>query len=179
VAFGDISGGGTGGQPPRVRRRVYRYPQLTILVTADARDEPALELAGDLDVASREHLWQLIGSLLANCNPRTVTLDLSRVEFVDCSGLTVLLRAHRQLAARGGRLISTGAQPAVRRIIQLTGLDGYLDLGEELAAPRLASGDETGSQFARPAPAARFRVADPLESVMLGAVDCHRRPSQN
>lgn len=103
---------------------------LTISVAEDEYGEPVLVLAGDLDVASRDDLWQVIQSLLDNRSPQTVTLDLAGVGFADCSSLNVLVRAHQEIAARNGRLISTGAQPVVRKVLRLTGLDGYLDLRE-------------------------------------------------
>ncbi len=72
----------------------------------------------------------MLASLFDGRGPLAVTLDLAGVGFVDCSGLAVLIWAHQQLSARNGRLICTGAQPVVRRIVRLTGLDGYLDIRE-------------------------------------------------
>lgn len=120
--------GGLRSQPEPL---MASFPHLTISVTDDRHGDPVLVLAGDLDVASRDDLLTVLGSLLDGRGPLTVTLDLARVGFVDCSGLTVLIWAYQQLSARNGRLICTGAQPVVRRIVRLTGLDGYLDIRAE------------------------------------------------
>jgi anti-sigma B factor antagonist len=52
-------------------------------------------------------------------------LDLSGLEFMDSSGVKVLLRACN--ARDGRRLIVRGARNAVRRILEMTGVDHLLD----------------------------------------------------
>jgi anti-anti-sigma factor len=55
-------------------------------------------------------------------------MDLSRVGFTDCAGLSVMVWAYRCLAEFGQALVITGAQPIVRRLLHVTGLDTYLPL---------------------------------------------------
>ncbi len=122
-------------------------PYLTISVTQDERGEPVLAVSGDLDVVSRDYFRQLIASVLDVRQPRTMTLNLAGVGFADCSSLSVLMQARQQLAARGGRLVIAGAQPAVRRIISLTGLDGWLDLREPQPDAAAARGGDSTSRY--------------------------------
>ena len=55
-----------------------------------------------------------------------VAIDLGSVEFIDSSGLGVLVGSLRRLREDGGDLVLRAASPAVTRILELTGLDGLL-----------------------------------------------------
>jgi anti-anti-sigma factor len=50
-----------------------------------------------------------------------VTVDLRRVEFLDCLGLQLLLDQHERSLAHGRRLDFVQGPPAVRRVFELTG----------------------------------------------------------
>jgi anti-anti-sigma factor len=86
-----------------------------------------LRLRGELDVCSRDGLRAAISSAFKRC-PETLVLDLSGLEFMDCSGLSVLIWAHDVLAPNCGQLLVTGCPQAARRLIRLTGADQYLHL---------------------------------------------------
>lgn len=58
-----------------------------------------------------------------------VVLDLSGVEFVDSSGLRVLVDAHRRLGDAGGSLTITNPSSAVARLFTISGVDDYLNIG--------------------------------------------------
>mgnify|MGYP006405292331 CR=1 FL=1 len=51
-----------------------------------------------------------------------VVLDLAEVEFIDSTGLGVLVSMLKQMAP-GGRVAVVGAHPAPTRLFQITGLD--------------------------------------------------------
>jgi anti-sigma B factor antagonist len=50
-------------------------------------------------------------------------VDLSGVDFCDSTGVNVLLAAHRQAREKGGDLELAAPRPAVRKILQVTGLE--------------------------------------------------------
>ena len=54
----------------------------------------------------------------------TVVVDMTQTRFCDCSGLSVLVRAHRRAMAEGGglRLVLPADGPVVR-VVTVTGLD--------------------------------------------------------
>lgn len=61
---------------------------------------------------------------------RTVILDMSRVEFVDSSGLGTLLNLVRDTLGRGGRISICCPQPSVKvlfRMVQLAKLVSIFD----------------------------------------------------
>ena len=49
-------------------------------------------------------------------------LDLSRVSFIDSSGLRAVLSASNRLEAANGRLVVQGMSGAVERVFEITGL---------------------------------------------------------
>jgi anti-anti-sigma factor len=55
-------------------------------------------------------------------------VDLSAVEFVDASGIGVLIWAAHQAADRGGRLTLRRPSRAVRVVLDLLELDGALPI---------------------------------------------------
>ncbi|MBU4565335.1 MAG: STAS domain-containing protein [Desulfarculus sp.] len=52
-----------------------------------------------------------------------LVLDLGWVEFMDSSGLTVIISTLKTLKEQGGQLVLSGAGPALTSLFQLTRLD--------------------------------------------------------
>lgn len=73
-----------------------------------------LEVAGDFE----ESLKRASGY-------RVVLIDLSGCEFLDSTGIAVIVRARRDFAAEGRRLAAFGAEHQVSRVLSLTGLTGH------------------------------------------------------
>ena len=67
----------------------------------------------------------------------TVLADLSRVTFIDSSGLGVLVQAHRT-AQEGRTRLLVVASPPVRKLLSLTALDTVLETYDDLAAAEAA-----------------------------------------
>lgn len=114
------------------------------VITEHHGQRSVLRLQGELDVASRDRLRSAISSALEN-HPPLLVVDLSGLAFIDCAGLSVLVWAHKHLAGRGHRLLITGANPAVQRLLHLTGLGTYLYLSNRSDIAREAS-DQLTSQ---------------------------------
>ncbi|AUG81210.1 Anti-sigma factor antagonist [Kitasatospora sp. MMS16-BH015] len=75
---------------------------------------------GDLDLDTAPALCRDLTAALPR--HRQVVLDLSGVDFMDCSGIGALVHAQNQADHLGVALEVRGAGPAVRRLIELTGL---------------------------------------------------------
>src|SRR3954471_13768613 len=60
--------------------------------------------------------------------PKRLVVDLSRVPYVDSSGLAVLIGAMQSLEHDGGVFMLAGAQEAVRIILESARLDQYFKL---------------------------------------------------
>ena len=97
------------------------------VITEHHAQRSVLWLQGELDISNRDQLRNAISCALEN-HPPLLVVDLSGLDFTDCAGLSVLVWAHKRLAGCGHRLVITGAQPAVQRLLHLTGLATYLHL---------------------------------------------------
>ena len=105
-----------------------------IIITEHRGRRSVLSLLGELDVCNKDLLAGAIGSALER-GARMLVVDLSALDFMDCSGLSVLVETHKQLAEGQGQLVITGSQPIVRRLFHLMDLDSYLDPGAPEGGP--------------------------------------------
>jgi anti-anti-sigma factor len=83
-------------------------------------------ITGDLDVAVVPALADRLAEILA-CQPRRLAFDLERVGFLDCAAARVIIAAGCFPPA-GQRPLIRLPSPAARRVLEITGLDGYCDV---------------------------------------------------
>jgi anti-sigma B factor antagonist len=101
-----------------------------------------LVLSGELDLASAPLLQDRLAQLAAAQTP--VRLDLSRLEFIDSTGLHALVRATKDAQTNGWRLhIDPATTPQVKRLFEIVGLEqlipGYDSNGRGLSRGGVAS----------------------------------------
>jgi len=106
---------------------------------ADPQHLPAVVIAlpVKIDMANADRAGQQLGSAITP-GVRTVIADMMATSFCDSSGISMLVRAHKQAAANGTELRLVAASPAVLRTLTLAGLDQllpiYPSLSQALAA---------------------------------------------
>jgi anti-sigma B factor antagonist len=83
---------------------------------------------GELDAFTIAPLRELLAELIEEEQAVRLVIDLSAVTFLDSTALGPLVGALRRMRERDGRLGIVSPVPAARRIFELTGLDGVLDL---------------------------------------------------
>lgn len=88
-----------------------------------APSDDGLALSGEIDAHTAPALSAAIGELSGN-----VALDLAGVDFVDSSGLRVLIDAHQSVSGRGDSLTLKQPSDAVRRLLEISGVDEYLNV---------------------------------------------------
>lgn len=99
-----------------------------------------VQLAGDMDILVKPGLMAALDGLTDTVRP-DLLLDLTRVTFMDCSGLAVLNRARVRTENRSGRLGLVVSDPVIRRTLRITGLAGLFDMYEDVDS---ALGGRTG-----------------------------------
>lgn len=87
----------------------------------DAR-QVVVALQGEFDLTTADSLREALDALLDRYPGRDLVIDMSRVEFLDSSGLGVLLGRYRRLEALGRRLRLVGVRPAVKAVLQIAGM---------------------------------------------------------
>lgn len=87
--------------------------------------QAVLVLKGELDVSSSAALedeLQRVGGA------SVVVLDLTQLEFIDSTGLGVLVKTHQRMRDEGDTLAVIEGEGQVKRLLELTGLDQQLTL---------------------------------------------------
>jgi len=85
-------------------------------------DWAVLALTGDADLASAVSLRASLTEATAT-TPSWLVLDLAGLDFIDSTGLGVLVGALRRVRAGGGDLRVAAAPPGIARVFSVTGLD--------------------------------------------------------
>jgi len=91
-----------------------------IEITSDS-GTPVVALTGVFDFANSDRLRQRLQSLPPSS--QRVTLDLSATRFMDSTSIGVLVGAH---ARHGVNFVIRGASPAVRRTLDILGIEEIL-----------------------------------------------------
>ena len=81
-----------------------------------------LRLDGELDMHTASMVRQAIDIEIEKRGIRTVILNLQDVQFVDSSGLGVILGRYKKLLLLGGKLKITNVPPHIYKIMELSGL---------------------------------------------------------
>jgi stage II sporulation protein AA (anti-sigma F factor antagonist) len=90
----------------------------------EARDDDGVRvvrLVGEIDISNADAVNEKLDRMIGAGNERLV-VDLSALEFMDSSGIAMLLRAAKRVESISVR----NPTPAVRRIIECTGLADIL-----------------------------------------------------
>ena len=86
-----------------------------------------LVVAGELDI---DTVPVLAARLDADVTGSHAVLDLSGLQFMDSTGLALVLEWHRRLAEAGGQLRIAAVQAPVRRLFELADVAEVLNLHE-------------------------------------------------
>ena len=87
--------------------------------------------SGEIDLYTAPRLQAELAAVIAGAAPASrVVVDMSGVDFCDSTGMNVLLSCLRQARERGGELELAAPQPAVRKILSVTGLDAVFTVAD-------------------------------------------------
>ncbi|MET7695945.1 STAS domain-containing protein [Streptomyces sp. NPDC005483] len=103
--------------------------QLSVVSTATDGIR-VLTLAGEIDHDTGQALRQ---ALDASGAPRPhIVVDLSRVTFMDSTGINIFVAAHRTLTEANGWIRLAAPSEAVLRTLQIVGVDAVIDCRDTL-----------------------------------------------
>ena len=92
-------------------------------------------VSGELDLATAPRLCAAVAD---NGDVELLVLDLSATTFIDSTGVRALLNAERRGLGSGSRVVVVAGDGAVRRLLELCGLDGHLTIVND--RPAFAAG---------------------------------------
>jgi anti-anti-sigma factor len=106
------------------------WQPFSVTVTTDG-DRATVSLRGELDMSATDRARGAIAE--AEAGPASLlVLDLSELDFIDSTGLEVVLRAARRAHDDGRRLIVQRPSRYVRRLLEMTAIDQSLDVVEDV-----------------------------------------------
>ncbi len=87
-------------------------------------------LSGEIDHHGAGRLREVIDDSVRRTCPRLLILDFGGVEFMDSSGIGIVLGRYRLMQDMGGRLALRSLPPHIRKVMQVAGI-GSLDIQEK------------------------------------------------
>jgi stage II sporulation protein AA (anti-sigma F factor antagonist) len=98
-------------------------------ITVTRRDDAlTIALSGEIDHHGARTMMEQLDDAIAQRLPARLVLDLSGVNFMDSSGIAVLLRAKRQMDHTGGQLRVTAIPTQARRVLDAAGVGRLITL---------------------------------------------------
>ena len=85
-----------------------------------------LALVGELDLSATPMLRELFVQVFEHGQHTSVVVDARRLDFLDSTGIGVLVGARNRALARGGDLKITNASPRIVKVLTTTGLTAML-----------------------------------------------------
>ncbi len=108
-----------------------------LLETHESGDWTVVEVKGEVDLYTAPRLKTLLTELTDRGRHR-IAVDFRGVEFMDSTGLGVLISGLKRCREAGGALALVSPTEPVRKVLGITGLDQVFSIHEDVA-------DATGS----------------------------------
>ena len=107
-------------------------------------DSVVITVAGEIHATTAPEFSERLNAAIAD-GKTGVILDLTGVEFIDSTGLSVLLNGLRRVTRVRGAMVLACANPTVLRLFEITKLDSTFDIvpscDEAIARLRQATAD--------------------------------------
>ncbi len=97
------------------------------LATRQEQGRSIVEVAGEVDVHTAPELDVAVSALISDGATRVV-IDLSNVEFLDSTGLGVLVKALKRLRESDGSLDVVATTDRITKVFRITGLDAVIGI---------------------------------------------------
>jgi anti-sigma B factor antagonist len=86
-----------------------------------------IRVAGEIHATTAPEFSERLNRVIAN-GKTAVALDLTGVEFIDSTGLSVLLNGLRRVTRARGTMVIACANPTVLRLFEITKLDSTFEI---------------------------------------------------
>ncbi len=82
-----------------------------------------VKLDGEIDHHSASGIREGIDKMIAQSRPKTLVLELSDIDFMDSSGLGLVLGRYRKLSEIGSQMFIKNPSPRTEKILCMAGVD--------------------------------------------------------
>lgn len=121
----------------------------SLVVDRESAGGPILSLVGEIDLGSAPKMYSMIWQS-SDKGRSSLIINMDKLDFMDSSGLQLLLRLREKLKSKKQSVVLVGPRPHIKRLFQLTGFDKLFDffpttdeavsfLGEQAKSPKRAS----------------------------------------
>ena len=87
-----------------------------------------IALQGELDHHSARQAMSGIAEAIDATLPRQVLLDMSKLSFMDSSGIAVIVRSYKKMRDAGGRMYIENPQPQPLKVLDASGIDRMIPI---------------------------------------------------
>jgi anti-sigma B factor antagonist len=122
--------------PGRGLRRRFITERIWACTVSHSDDMATVTLSGEVDIAAREELRDILVTEVNRPWTACVQVDLASVTFLDSSGIAALVTAYGAAMAAGRQFTLLRARGRALRVLEITGLMPLL------SAPDMGSGAE-------------------------------------
>ena len=105
----------------------FAYPHFELSEENVGQGIHVINVRGEIHVSTAADFAKRLGEAISR-GATAVVIDMTQVEFIDSTGLTVLLNGLRDITLRRGRLALAISNPTVLRLFEITRLDTTFDI---------------------------------------------------
>ena len=87
-----------------------------------------VNVQGEIDMYNTDYLRSCIDNYLDQQPINRLVLNLEKVDFIDSSGLGIIIGRYKKMQARGGKVYIVGANPSVEKILVFAGINKIIPL---------------------------------------------------
>lgn len=84
-------------------------------------------LLEDLDQHNVDRIRARLDALIDECHTNELVFDFGKVNFMDSSGIGMIMGRYRRMALQSGKVRAVGIHPAIARIMKYSGLYQILE----------------------------------------------------
>ena len=81
-----------------------------------------IKLCGELDHHSCDYIRDRIDNEIESRNPQNIVFDMSSLNFMDSSGVGVIIVRYKVISSKGGKTGIINMKPQIKRIYEICGL---------------------------------------------------------
>ena len=85
-------------------------------------------LAGELDHHGANTTVTAISDAIDSKLPRDLILDMTKLTFMDSSGIAVIIRTYKKMRDSGGRMYIENPQPQPLKVLDASGIDRMIPI---------------------------------------------------
>lgn len=86
-----------------------------------------IEIAGKFDIESTEEFESIFNKLIES-SPNLVSIEMSRLDYIDSSGIGSLIKSLNSLKNKKGKLLLVGMKPMIQNVFKLAKLDMFFEI---------------------------------------------------